>query len=233
MRYKEEAFKARAAGATLEEVAATVRRETGRGYTKQAVTKLLSNPKHVAKELFDAAQDPPLRYRPRKGSRASAELLAGLVYCAGCGKRATVGGRHQYACPGRGCPAPATVLVDRLNEYVSGAVVFRAMNWEEILGHEGEFTAHEISELTHMGPRMSVEKVEKLRRRLPDLVFAHLDGRVYWYPRDSGEQQLQAIREWVGRVTIRRGPAPLGRRVKIEWAPDRPSRERHRSFEAE
>jgi len=85
----------------------------------------------IDRETFDAAQtrdDERLR-APRSGEGA---LLAGVVYCASCGRRMTPGGSGGhgvgiYACQnrrgqgsgGEKCPAPVTIGREKLDAYVT------------------------------------------------------------------------------------------------------------------
>ncbi|HEY6731964.1 MAG TPA: recombinase family protein [Solirubrobacterales bacterium] len=79
----------------------------------------------VTRDLFEAAQiyHPP----PPRSRRARPALLAGLVYCAGCGYRMSVDSHagifkcRPHKAPGK-CPSPAIVSKRKLEGAVSGAV---------------------------------------------------------------------------------------------------------------
>jgi hypothetical protein len=236
MRYEalQKAFEARAAGASLQEVAVAL------GCTKQGAWKVLRNPKYVkdgtvTQAEFNAAQRPrlPARpYAPRTNSRASTELLAGLVYCAGCARRMTVGGKRQYACPWPGCPAPASVLVSRLDDHVA-VTRYHSPHWRELdvlerwnedaLSPPAAKRAIEAiqDETRSRAPKVSEEQVEQLRQAAPDRTIVWLDGRAYLYTTDA-DYDRDWIRSAVERITVARADPrgrhqPLERRVSIDW----------------
>lgn len=132
-----EAFRARAAGASLSELAARL------GMTRQGARGLIRNrvylgelrvgshvnpdahPPLVSEDLWLAAQYAQSSRPPRSPTATAPALLAGLVRCAGCGHVMSRSSQRRsvvYACQRSSsagpCPAPAAITLRLLDQHV-------------------------------------------------------------------------------------------------------------------
>ncbi len=88
--------------------------------------KANAHPAIVSEIEYQAAQDAAGKAPVRNGLIRNTGILHGLVYCSGCGGRCYTGttgrpGSSVYGCANKRtvrCPAPATVTVARLDDYV-------------------------------------------------------------------------------------------------------------------
>ncbi len=142
-----ELFAMRAKGASLSEASAYLEKATGRRASRAALSNLFRNRTYLGQtvlgDIFEPDTHEPLtdertwslaqrsgtRAR-RDGSLASQGVLAGTVRCAGCGgvMSVTASGPKgkrvaSYSCRGKrvggDCPAPASILVDKLDALVT------------------------------------------------------------------------------------------------------------------
>ena len=142
-----EAFEMRARKTSLAKIAAHVNAHTGKAMSRSGVKAMIENRVYlgeargshgavnrgaheaiVDEKLFAAAHHDG-RYFPKDGSLSSQALLAGIITCAGCGKRLHIGGRDRdgervpfYHCTeryaGRECNAPAIGDVAMVDAHV-------------------------------------------------------------------------------------------------------------------
>lgn len=132
------AFRARATGASISEIARRMNMTTAgirhllanRVYLGELHVgpdiNLSAHPPLVSEDEFLAAQS-AVGVKPARKNFDAPALLAGLVRCQGCGMAMTRGGNGRavvYACRGRHsagyCEAPASIVAHRVDNHVTG-----------------------------------------------------------------------------------------------------------------
>ncbi len=114
-------------------------RRTKDGATTPEHINREAHPALVTEEQWTDAQVATSARPPRTNDAPA--LLAGLVRCAGCGHamtRGNQGGAFVYSCHGRSsaglCPAPAAIMMHRLDEYVE-PIALRELSRLKASGH--------------------------------------------------------------------------------------------------
>lgn len=129
----------------------------------------------VDRETFDAAQSTD--EEKLRAPRGDGALLAGVVYCASCGRRMTPGGSSGhgvgiYACQNRRgqgstderCPAPVTIGREKLDAYVTEQL----LAWAGGAGFETSDDDVEIERLTDVETKL-VDRRTAIESKLVDL----------------------------------------------------------------